>query len=70
MTNSKYLMIFVMGILLQVACILGGSIYSLSQYNDIYEYYHKIIFIPNFTSYILVIIGLIGLCYKKGNRNQ
>lgn len=57
---NKFTIFFISGILLQITCILGACIAAINNYAVHTILFEKLI-IPNFLSYILIIIGFIGL---------
>lgn len=59
--DNKYSLIFFMGVLLQLVCILGTCISSLNNYNELHVILFKLLLVPNLLSYVFMGVGLIGL---------
>jgi uncharacterized membrane protein len=69
MVNSKkFLCVFLGGIFLLAACIIGTCISSISMYNDLDHIQNRVLIIPYILSYIIVVTGLIGMFYKNNDK--
>lgn len=60
--NSR--LILILGVVLQIAYIIGYSISSLNNHNTLINLF----LIPNILSYIFILLGLILMYFSKNNR--
>lgn len=59
--DHKYVILLISGILLQLTCILGSSIATLTRFTPFDDIYCKSLLIPNLLSYFFILIGALGL---------
>lgn len=65
--DFKYSILLISGILLQLSCILGSCIATLTKFTPFEDIYCKSLLIPNLLSYFFILIGALGLfnLFKK-----